>query len=144
MDHEKRFETPEDAAAGSVGAPLEVDASADGRWAVVIGGRRQSLRFALCKAAKGSWGFGDDGEMTPTRENVRSTWISLVDFDVEDGPNVGVEITWGAAPPEATRAKLGRGEQELTAPVHEGAYWFIRWQVLDDDDDEKVIRFASG
>jgi hypothetical protein len=37
-----------------------------------------------------------------------------------------------------------RGDHELTAAVHEGAYWFICWQVLDDDEDEKVIRFASG
>jgi hypothetical protein len=62
MDHEERFETPEDAAAGSVGAALEVDASADGRWAVVVGGPRQSLRFALCKAMVGGWQVLDDDD----------------------------------------------------------------------------------
>jgi hypothetical protein len=143
MDHGERCETPEDAAAGSVDAAFQVDASADGRWAVVVGGRRRSLRFVLCKAATGGWVFEDDGEMPPTRENVRSTWISLVDFDVEDGPNVGVEITWGTAPPGASWAHLHRGDHELTAAVHEDTYWFICWQGLDDDD-EKVIRFASG
>jgi hypothetical protein len=110
------------------------------------GGRRRAPAVAPVRAVQrrdGCLGLRGRRRDASTRENVRSTWISLVDFDVEDGPNVGVEITWGAAPPEATRAKLGRGEQELTAPVHEGAYWFIRWQVLDDDD-EKVIRFASG
>jgi hypothetical protein len=44
----------------------------------------------------------------------------------------------------ATRAHLRRGDQELTAAVQEGAYWFIRRRVLERRGRWKIIRFASG
>jgi hypothetical protein len=147
VDREAIFDTPENAAAaGTVGETLDVDASGDGRWAVVVRRHPQGLGFTLCKSVYGGWVFEDEGEMTTSeRDSFHSTWISLV--DVEDGPNVGVEISWGGAPPGTLRAVLRSGDEEFAVPVHDGGYWFVRWQAPDpaeDDDDElEVIHFAS-
>jgi hypothetical protein len=142
------FETPESAAAAaSPGETLRVDASADGRWAVVLRRHRQTLGFALCRCADGGWVVEDDGEMAPPWGSLRSTWISLVDFEVEDGPNVGVEISWGVAPVGAVRALLRSGNEEFVAPVHDGRYSLVRWQVPDpgenDNEDLTVSTLAS-
>jgi hypothetical protein len=141
------YDTPEGAAAGSLGEAFAVDASADGRWAVIVGRHRQSLGFVLCRSAHGGWFFEDEVEMTRPRGSVRSTWISTVDFDEADGPNVGVEISWGVAPSGAVRAVLGSGDEELTASVRAGSFWFVRWCVPDpaenDEDRLEHIRFAG-
>jgi hypothetical protein len=113
---------------------VEVELRGDGAWAVVVRRSGDSFAFVLCRLDRDGWSVEDDGAMGASANAVRSTWFSLLDFD-EDGPNVGVDISWGSAPPGAELATLRSGDETFTAVVHAGTYWLVRWNVPDPAED---------
>ena len=89
----------------------------------------------LCEAVHGGWRFHDENEMVPSAGSIqRSVWISLVDDNVD--PNVGVEVTFGPAPAGATHARFRDGDEWLVVRVRDGAFWLVRWNVPDSEDED--------
>ena len=97
--------------------------------------------FVLCEAVHGGWRFHDENEMVaPAGASQRSVWISL-DDDVD--PNAGVEVTFGPAPPGATHARFRDGDEWFVARVRDEAFWLVRWDVPDDEDDDGGLELVD-
>jgi hypothetical protein len=137
------YPTPEGAAAGrAAGDTLEVVVAPDGRWAVVVRRHTGPLMFMLCEAVHGGWRVHDEDEMVPSAgASQRSVWISLIDDDVD--PNAGVEVTFGPAPKGATHARLRTRDEWFVVPVRDEAFWLVRWNVPDDEDDEGGLELVD-
>jgi hypothetical protein len=146
MPDDEPYGSPEHAAAAMLsGQTLDVDVRGDGRWAVVVRRHHWTPWFVLCKLVADGWVVEDDGEMASSQDSIsRATWMSLTDAD-DSGPNLGVEIAWGSAPPGTARGLLRTADrQEFAVSIHDGIYWLVRWGVSDDDDvDHEPIEFAA-
>ena len=139
------FTTPEAAAEPvAAGETIVTDYGPDGRWAVVVRRQFAGLAWVLCRLADRVWEVEDVGAMERREGSFqRSTWISVTDDD-DSGPNLGVEIAWGAAPEDATRVALD-GEAHVTGQVEHGGYWLVRWKAPDptEDDGDTAVRFDT-
>jgi hypothetical protein len=144
-----RDETLEAAVAAAVpGQTLEIERDSGGDWAVVIRRNGGSLWSVVCKREDGEWIVEDDQEISASQHSPRSSWTSLLDDDDLDGANVGVEITWGAAPPDVHRGVLSVGSEQFAVHVVDGRYWLVRWGVADptenNDWDADHIDFTAA
>ena len=80
--------------------------------------------------------------MTLPRGSVGSTWISLVD-DVEDGPTSASKSP-GAPHRTGRRGRISAAVITSSRRPSKGCLLIHPLQVPANEDDEKVIRFASG
>ena len=144
-----RDETLEAAAAAAVsGQTVDIESHSDREWAVVIRQNGGSLSFVVCKREDGEWIVEEAQEINASQDSPRSSWTSLLDDDDLDGDNVGVEITWGVAPPDVVRGVVSVGSEQFAVPVVDRRYWLVRWDVADpaesDDWDTDHVDFTAA
>ena len=142
-------ETLEAAIAAAVpGQTVYVERHSGGNWAVAVRRNGASLWIVVCKREDGEWIVEDDQEISASERSPRSSWTSLLDDDDLDAGNVGLEVTWGAAPADVVRGLLSVGSEQFAVDVVDGRYWLVRWDVTDpaegDDWDADHIDFTAA
>jgi hypothetical protein len=155
-------ESPEAAAAFLGGGLLAVSTSPDERMAVVVKSGRLLPRYVLCGRVSSAWSVIDWDDIDEEDERASNphftradheaihgwfpttTWTSTVtDKELAAGaPNVGMDFSRGLAPQEASRVVLRAGAERLIAPVIDGVYWIVRWNV-DPNDETAEIEFEG-
>ncbi|MDA0170528.1 hypothetical protein OJ998_15620 [Solirubrobacter taibaiensis] len=118
------------------GQTVDIERHSGGNWAVVTRRNGGSLWIVVCKRENVEWIVEDAQEISASEQAPRSSWTSLLDDEDLDGDNVGVEVTWGAAPPDVVRGLLFVGGEQFAVDVVDGRYWLVRWDVADPAESD--------